>query len=153
MVRNDPFHFGDGDYDHATNSGRKEMIMIVEDDSVVGGALERALKCAGLGALVIPSGMEALSLMHLRMPQMMIIDMGLPGLDGLSLLRAIRKDSAYDGMPVVVYSAEFGSLTQRDALAAGAQDYIVKGTVGIEAFISRIERLLKDREPRLRISQ
>jgi DNA-binding response OmpR family regulator len=153
MVRNDPSHFNETDYDHSSKLGHRQMIMIVEDDALVGGALERALKCAGHGAVVIPSGMEALSLMHLQMPKMMIIDLGLPGLDGMSLLRSVRKDHAYDGMPIVVYSAEFGSLVQRDAMAAGAQDYIVKGTMGIESFIGRVERLLKDREPRLRISQ
>jgi DNA-binding response OmpR family regulator len=153
MVRNNPSHFNDNDYDHASKSGRKQMIMIVEDDAVAGGALERALKCAGHSAVVIPSGMEALSLMHLQMPRMMIIDLGLPGLDGLELLRSIRKDHAYGDMPIMVYSADFGAMAQRDAMSAGAQDFIVKGTVGVEAFISRVERLLKDREPRLRISQ
>ncbi len=132
MVRNDPSHFSDTDYDHGSKRGSKKMIMIVEDDAVVGSALERAAR-AGHSAVVIPSGMEALSLMHLQMPRMMIIDLGLPGLDGIGVLRAIRKDRDYDRMPVVIYSGEFSDVARREALAAGAQDFIVKGTVGVEA--------------------
>ena len=153
MVRNDPSHFSDTDYDHGSKWGSKKMIMIVEDDAVVGGALERALRCAGHEAVVIPSGMEALSLMHLQMPRLMMLDLHLPGLDGMGVLRAIRKDRDYDRMPVVIYSGEFSERTQREALAAGAQDFIVKGTVGVEALIQRITQLLKDQQPRLRISR
>ena len=153
MVRNDPSHFNDSDYDREGKWDSKDMIMIVEDDAGAGGALERALRCAGHGAVLIPSGMEALSLMHLQMPRLMILDLRLPGLDGLAVLRAIRKDRAYDGMPVVIYSGEFSEATRREAMAAGAQDFIVKGTVGVEALIQQIERILKDQQPRLRFSR
>ena len=153
MVRNDPAHFSDSEDEHERQWDSKDMIMIVEDDAVAGGALERALRCAGHNAVVIPSGMEALSLMHLQMPRLMMLDLRLPGLDGLAVLRAIRKDATYDGMPVVIYSGDFSEVMRRQAMAAGAQDFIVKGTVGVEALIQRVEKLLRERRPRLRISR
>ena len=129
------------------------MIMIVEDDTATGGALERALRCAGFEAVAIPSAMEALTLIHLQKPQMFVLDVNLPGLDGISMLRSLRRDADYAQVPVLIYSSEFSLEKQREAMNAGAQEYIVKGTIGVEALIGRIRGILEDQHPRLRMSQ
>ena len=118
------------------------MILIVDDERDLANLLEKVFRYFGHEAVSVGTGMEALSMIHLRKPDLIVLDFQMPIMDGLTLLRAIRSDPACNDIPVVMYSIDFSAETERRARQAGAQDYIVKGTLGWDAMIQRINRLL-----------
>jgi two-component system chemotaxis response regulator CheY len=119
------------------------MILIVDDDSSMGGSLERLLRVLGYNAVAIPRPMEALSLLSVRRPQLIITDIHMPGgMDGLTFVRSVRQDKSFDSIPIWIYSVDFSENLARDAKRAGAQEYIIKGTIGYNTLAARIEDLL-----------
>ena len=119
------------------------MILIVDGDIVAGACLERLLKYRGYEVLAVHSGSEALTLMDLRKPDVIILELRVDGIDGATLLRAIRKDAMFDAVPVIIYTTDFADELRREMLEAGAQDYIVKGTIGWKSLVKRIERFYR----------
>jgi CheY-like chemotaxis protein len=119
------------------------MILIVDDDAAMGASLERLLRVLGHNAVAVPRAMEALSLLGIRRPQLIITDIHMPGgMDGLTFVRSVRQDKSFDSIPIWVYSVDFSEDLGREAKRAGAQEYIVKGTIGYNALSARIEALL-----------
>ena len=119
------------------------MILIVDDDAGMGASLERLLRVIGYNAVAIPSAMEALSLLGVRRPELIIVDMHMPGgMDGMMFLRAVRQDDEFAEVPIWVYSVDFSDSLVREAKRSGAQEYLVKGAIGYSALASRVETLL-----------
>jgi two-component system, OmpR family, response regulator MprA len=119
-------------------------ILIVDDDSRVTSALRRTLAYEGYRVSVAANGEGALSIAHTRPPDLVILDLMLPGIDGFEVCRRLR--SAGDGMAVLM-------LTARDAVAdrvagfeTGADDYLVK-PFALEELLARIKALLRRRNP------
>jgi DNA-binding response OmpR family regulator len=129
------------------------MILIVEDDIKLAHLLEKLLRYAGHEAVSVQTGMQALSLLLVRRPTLIIIDLDLPTMNGVTLLQSIRADKAFDSVPIVMHTADFSEKSQRECLAKGAQDFIVKGTIGWESILARIDAALtKHTTQQLRIS-
>lgn len=119
------------------------MILIVDDDAAMGASLERLLRVLGYNAIAIPSAMEALSLLAVRRPELIVLDMQMPGvMNGLMFIRAVRHDPTFADVPIWVYSVDFSESVMKQAKAAGAQEYLVKGAIGYSALAQRIESLL-----------
>jgi PleD family two-component response regulator len=129
------------------------MILIVDDDMPAATGLERILRYAGYDAAAVSNGMEALSLLAVRKPRLVITDLHMPGLDGLTLTKSIRADAEFAHIPVMFYTSEFSEYHQHAAKAAGAQEYLVKGTLGWEALITRARRLIEQSEQPLRMAE
>ena len=120
------------------------MILIVDADPVSGPSLARLLRYNGHAAEVIPSAMEALALLHTRKPTAIILDTQLPDMQGLVFIRAVHSDPLYSDVPLVVYTGDFSQEVVRESLALGAVEVIVKGTVGTQSLLARIEKHLKE---------
>ena len=118
------------------------MILIVDADQVSAPSLARLLRYNGHAAEVVPSPIEALSLLPTRKPLAIILDLHLLHITGVEFIRAIRADAGYNDVPMIVYTGEFSQRAAQEALAAGAADVIVKGTVGTQSLLARIEKLL-----------
>ena len=116
------------------------MILIVDGDKLAGSSLERMLRYQGFEVMAVQKGSEALVLMDLRKPEGIILELNVEGINGITLLRAIRKDPAFASVPVIIYTSEFADDLRRELMDAGAQDYIVKGTIGWKSLGKRIER-------------
>jgi DNA-binding response OmpR family regulator len=120
------------------------MILIVDPDPVSAPSLARLLRYNGHAAEVVPSPIEALALLPTRKPALIIVDLALPHLPGLGFIKSIRVDPSFNDVPLIVYTGDFSQDAARDALAAGAADVIVKGTVGTQSLLARIEKHLRD---------
>jgi DNA-binding response OmpR family regulator len=120
------------------------MILIVDGDPVSAPSLARLLRYNGHAAEVVPTASEALALLPTRKPDAIILELNLPHISGMQLIGAIRHDPSYADVPIIVYTIEFSQLAASEALAAGASDVIVKGTVGTQSLLARIEQRLKD---------
>jgi two-component system, OmpR family, KDP operon response regulator KdpE len=115
------------------------QLLLVEDDVAIRSALIRALSERGHAVTSTASAMEALQQVVDAPPDLVILDLGLPGLDGYEALRMLR---AISKVPVVVATARDDEADIIRALDAGADDYLVKpyGTGQIEARIRAVLR-------------
>ena len=118
------------------------MILIIDGDDAAAARLEKVLRYRGLESHSVGDGLEALSLLQLRKPQLIILELNLGPLDGLTLLAAIRTDNEFASVPIVVFSEVFAEEKIRKALSLGAREYIVKGTIGWDALLQRIQHYL-----------
>jgi DNA-binding response OmpR family regulator len=102
------------------------------------------LRYTGHDAMSVQDGMEALNLLNVRRPQLILLDLNLGGVvGGFLVLESIRRDPEFSNVPIWVYSEEFSQEVIARALRAGAQEYIVKGTIGYTSLITRIDALMK----------
>jgi two-component system KDP operon response regulator KdpE len=97
--------------------------LVVDDDVALARALAINLRARGYDVTVASTGREALDVVARVHPEVVVLDLGLPDLDGLEVLRGIR---GWNDVPVVVLSARTTSDEKVDALDAGADDYITK---------------------------
>jgi two-component system, OmpR family, response regulator MprA len=99
-------------------------VLIVDDDRSLRDALRRALMLGGYDTVSVASGEEALTQVDHASPDALVLDIGLPGLDGLEVCRRLRDDG--NRVPVLVLTARDAIEDRIDGLDAGADDYLVK---------------------------
>ncbi len=118
-------------------------VLIIEDDRTVSGVVHAYLRAAGLDPRVVEDGMAGLDAWRLWKPELVVLDLVLPTLDGLEVLRRIR--SGGDGAPVVVLSARGASENRVVGLEVGADDYLAKPFSPRELLL-RVQELLRRNE-------
>lgn len=114
-------------------------ILLVEDDAAIRRALRRSLEDQGDAVAVAPDGMTGLRLVLSEQPDVVLLDLGLPDVDGLRMLGMLRGVS---DVPVIVVTAQDDDRTIVKALDAGADDYVVK-PFGTEQVQARIRAVLR----------
>ena len=98
-------------------------VLLVEDDEPLRRALRASLHTGRFSVLETPSGEEALTVVASKRPDLVILDLNLPGIDGLETLRYLR---GFSGVPVIVLTVRDDLRNKLAALDAGADDYLVK---------------------------
>lgn len=98
-------------------------ILVVDDDPGIGEVVQLFLRAEGFDTRVATSGPEALAVFDDYQPNLVLLDLNLPGLDGISVCRAIRETS---GTPIVMLTARTDSQDIVAGLEAGADDYVEK---------------------------
>lgn len=101
----------------------KAVVLIVEDESVIRNFLAAKLEASGYRTLSVSAGKDALSMAASHCPDLILLDLGLPDIDGLEVLTAIRE---WSGVPIVIVSARQQEEGIVEALDKGADDYIIK---------------------------
>ncbi|MES2170832.1 MAG: response regulator transcription factor [Actinomycetota bacterium] len=121
-------------------------ILVAEDEPEIADFLVRGLRGAGHEAVVAVDGPQALASALSGTFDLVLLDVGLPGLDGFSVLRSIREQT--DTLPVIVLTARSGVADTVVGLDAGATDYVSK-PFRIDELLARIRRGLReaDRQP------
>jgi two-component system alkaline phosphatase synthesis response regulator PhoP len=117
-------------------------ILVAEDDPDIGSLLEHYLKKAGFLATVVASGREVMPLVKRDSPDLVVLDLMLPGLDGLQLCRAIRADANTAAVPIIKHTAKAEESDRIIGLELGADDYITKPFSPNEV-VARIKALLR----------
>jgi len=124
-------------------NGRSPVILVVDDSSLIQDGMRAVLQKNGFEVLTAGDGQLALATLKDRkraLPDLVITDVEMPQMDGLSLLGAIRGDEDLKSLPVLLHSSLSGQSTIDKALAAGADGYIVKND--IQNLLSTIRSLL-----------
>jgi two-component system alkaline phosphatase synthesis response regulator PhoP len=117
-------------------------ILVVEDEPQIAGIVRDYLEHAGFAVITAGDGAAALALVRARRPDALVLDLGLPRVDGLDVIRAIRRDSR---VPILILSAR-GDETDRVAgLELGADDYVVKPFSPRE-LVARVRAVLRRAE-------
>lgn len=114
-------------------------ILIVEDDQAIRSALKRALTDRGHAVSVAGDGIQGVTQAVGDAPDIVLLDLGLPGIDGIDALRMIR---AVSDVPVIVITAQDDDKTVVKALDAGADDYVVK-PFGADQVDARMRAVLR----------
>jgi two-component system response regulator MprA len=99
-------------------------ILVVDDDRAVREALRRALTLAGYEAQLAEDGAQAIELVAQALPDAVVLDIGLPGIDGLEVCRRLRRLG--NRVPILMLTAREAIADRIDGLDAGADDYLVK---------------------------
>ncbi|MEO5831827.1 MAG: response regulator transcription factor [Nakamurella sp.] len=114
-------------------------VLVVDDEPQLRRALQISLRARGFEVLLAADGTEALHLFRTTQPEIVILDIGLPDLDGLEVLAAIRRQST---VPVIMLSARVDSADKVDALDAGADDYVTK-PFGMDELLARLRAAIR----------
>ncbi len=101
----------------------KPMILVVEDDAAVRNLMAVTLETRGYRYHLARNGTEALIEATAHQPDVMLLDLGLPDMDGVDMIRKVR---GWSGMPIIVISARSEDSDKVEALDAGADDYLTK---------------------------
>ncbi|MEW1906248.1 two-component system response regulator CseB [Streptomyces sp. NPDC086147] len=114
-------------------------VLFVEDDDVIREATQLALERDGFRVTAVPDGLSGLDSFRARRPDIALLDVMLPGMDGVSLCRRIRDEST---VPVIMLSARADSIDVVLGLEAGADDYVTKPFDG-SVLMARIRAVLR----------
>jgi DNA-binding response OmpR family regulator len=115
-------------------------LLLVEDDPLIGEAMATGLRQAGFTVDWAHDGQEAESALLLEEYALLVLDLGLPRLDGMALLRRLRGAEAM--LPVIVVTARDGVADRLEGLYGGADDYLVK-PFDLDELIARVHVLLR----------
>jgi two-component system response regulator MprA len=115
-------------------------VLVVDDDPAVSGALNRALRLEGYDVSLADDGPKALEEIAIRPPDAVILDIGLPIIDGLDVCRRLR--AAGDDTPVLMLTARDAINDRVQGLDAGADDYLVK-PFALAELLARLRALLR----------
>ncbi|MFF5334815.1 two-component system response regulator CseB [Streptomyces sp. NPDC013181] len=114
-------------------------VLFVEDDDVIREATQLALERVGFAVTAVPDGLTGLEAFRADRPDIALLDVMVPGLDGVSLCRRIRDEST---VPVIMLSARADSIDVVLGLEAGADDYVTKPFDGA-VLVARIRAVLR----------
>ena len=125
----------------------RDKIIIVEDDPGISKYLQAALRSHGYDTLLAPDGKTALEMIASHCPDLLLLDLGLPDMDGSEIIRSVR---AWSRMPIIIISARSAEIDKAAALDMGADDYLTK-PIKMKLLVSRVQAILKridaDRPP------
>jgi two-component system cell cycle sensor histidine kinase PleC len=116
------------------------MVLVVDDHPDTCTLLTRVLRRAGFEAEFVTSGIDAIAFLSRRLPQVVVLDVMMPDMDGIDTLRAMRDEERSRDVPVIMYSADASHDRMGEAMRQGAQGYLVKGTVGWDELLAAVRR-------------
>lgn len=115
---------------------KKQCVLVVDDHPKVLRFMEIDLRLRGFKVIITTSGEEALELVKSAKPDLMLLDMIMPGIDGFEVLRRLR---TFTQLPVIAFSASPGSYD--DAIRLGANDFVTK-PFQLDEMVGKIKALL-----------
>jgi two-component system response regulator MprA len=130
--------------DYGSTVSAQPQVLVVEDDTRIAAALRRALIYEGYQVEVAPDGPVALTRARERVPDLVILDVMLPRLDGLEVCKRLR---AAGDVPILMLTAKDGTADRVRGLDSGADDYLVK-PFAYEELLARVRALLRRSTPR-----
>jgi DNA-binding response OmpR family regulator len=119
-----------------------KTILVVDDEPGIASLVRDYLEHAGFAVLVAGDGRNALALARSRRPDLVVLDLGLPGLDGLDVARALRRDS---DVPILMLTARTDEADRVAGLELGADDYVSKPFSPRE-IVARVRAILRRTE-------
>ncbi|QLJ05584.1 response regulator transcription factor [Streptomyces sp. NEAU-sy36] len=121
-----------------------QTVLLAEDDRAIRHALERALTLEGYEVTAVADGVEALAQAHKTPPDVLVLDVMMPGIDGLQVCRVLRAEG--DRTPILMLTALVETADRIAGLDAGADDYVVK-PFDVEEVFARLRALLRRTSP------
>jgi DNA-binding response OmpR family regulator len=118
-----------------------KLIMVVEDTADLLAGIQELLQMEGYQVSAVRNGVRALKLLPMARPDLIITDLLMPEMNGFDLIRKVREETAWDAIPILVFSAMPAQENERIVFDLGANSYLKKpGTV--EALLVAVNKLL-----------
>jgi two-component system alkaline phosphatase synthesis response regulator PhoP len=125
-----------------SRSSQTTRVLVVEDDADIAMLLARSLTRAGFGVDQISSGADVLPTLRRGLPDLLLLDLMLPGVDGIEICRALRADPSTAALPIIMLTARAEESDRIVGLELGADDYITKPFSPNEV-VARVRALLR----------
>jgi len=126
------------------STDRAARVLVVEDDDEIAQVLQRSLRLEGYEVRIASDGEQALAMHAEYVPDVLVLDLGLPKVDGIDVARQVR---AADDVPILMLTARDAVEARVEGLDSGADDYLVKPFERQE-LLARLRALLRRRPPR-----
>ena len=123
-------------------SGEPRRILVAEDDRFLRKAAEMALKRQGYTVFTAADGEEALRAAQSVLPDLILLDLIMPKLNGFDVLQALKKEAPTAKIPVIVLSNLGQDRDVQQAMDAGATAYFIKTDLSLQALVQRVEETL-----------
>ena len=120
-----------------------QCVLIAEDDRVMRTASALALRRHGLTVLLAEDGAEALAAARAERPDLILLDLLMPKVSGIDVLRALKSDAATRDIRVVILSNSSRDLERQDATTLGALDYLIKSDLKLRELVERVDGFLR----------
>lgn len=125
---------------------KSELILIVEDDRFLRDLLIRKVKNEGYNIKSVITGDSALNKIKEFLPQLVLLDLVLPGMDGFEILEQVRKDPEVGNTPIIILSNRGDIEEVEKGLKLGADDYLIKAHFTPDEIIAKIKQVLDKRQ-------
>jgi two-component system alkaline phosphatase synthesis response regulator PhoP len=126
--------------------GKKTKIMVVEDEEILLTALSEELKQEGFEVVGAKDGMEGVEKALSEKPDLILLDLVMPRLDGIGALKQMKENPESKEIPVVILTNLSDYDKVSDALSLGAMDYLVKANYRLEELVNKIKTVLERKE-------
>ena len=117
----------------------KDRVLVVEDDKRISNFIKTVLEANNYDVIVAQTGAEAYSMVTSQCPDVVILDLGLPDMDGIEIIKKIR---SWSNLPIIVISARSEDSDKVSALDAGADDYLTK-PFSVDELLARLRVALR----------
>jgi len=121
----------------------QKRILLVEDDRFLRRACEGSLRQRGFTVVTAVDGEEGLRLARDEVPDLILLDMLMPKLSGLAVLRALKADEGTRAIPVLILSNSSRPGDRQEAMNLGAMGYLVKASLSLQELGEQVTRLLE----------
>ncbi|MCY3798788.1 MAG: response regulator transcription factor [Chloroflexi bacterium] len=131
---------------------KERNILVVDDERTIREVVRRYLELEGFAVTEAETGPQALSILHDSRPDLIVLDIMLPGIDGFSITRRLRHDTDYSSLqiegdiPIILLTARTNEVDRVAGLELGADDYVIKPFSPRE-LVARVKRILQRASP------
>jgi len=119
-----------------------KKVLVADDDQALRELYGNVLKQSGFGVLFANDGLSAIDTIITKKPELMILDIGMPNVDGFSVLEIIKKTPDEKNIKILVISARGDEESKKEAIELGADDYLAKSEMTMDLVVDRINKLL-----------
>ncbi len=120
-------------------------IVIAEDDKLLSSSLDQAVRASGYDTFVAYDGEEALTKIKSEKPDLVLLDVAMPKMDGLSVLWEMKADPELASIPAIVLTNMGDMDTVSKIMSAGGTDYLLKSDQSLDAIVEKIREVLARR--------
>lgn len=118
-----------------------KKILVIEDDPAISRLVDYTLRHEGYEVVTATNGLEGIRKAHHETPDLVILDVMLPGMDGFEICHQLRSEPDTAQLPILMFSAKAQEVDKKTGLKVGADDYLSKPTAPAE-IVSRVAKLL-----------
>jgi two-component system alkaline phosphatase synthesis response regulator PhoP len=127
-------------------------VLIIEDDPATSRLVDYSLRHHGYQVITATNGLEGVRKAQTETPDLVVLDVMLPGIDGYEICHRLRADTATAGLLILMFSAKAQEIDKKTGLKVGADDYLTKPAAPAE-IVARVERLLAKKYSQQRSGQ
>lgn len=125
----------------STNNTKR--LVVIEDDEVLSSTLQKSLKEAGFSVTLAKDGKEGLQTVQEQAPDLVLLDILLPGLSGLDVLAKLKQEEKTKDIPVLILSQLSDQDNISRAISLGAQGYLVKSDYALEDIVKKVQEFFQ----------